>query len=59
MTVARSSSQAGCVHLRRWKIRRALKDAGVTEDELLESGREISKEVFRERYPDLAAKHGV
>jgi AbrB family looped-hinge helix DNA binding protein len=40
-------------------IRAALKDAGVTEEELLESGREIRKEIFRERYPDLAAKHGI
>ena len=40
-------------------ISKALQDAGVTEEELLESGREIRKEIFRERYPDLAAKHGI
>ena len=41
------------------ELRRALKDAGVTEEELIESGKEIRKEVFRETYPDLARKHGV
>jgi AbrB family looped-hinge helix DNA binding protein len=40
-------------------VRKALEDAGVTEEELLASGREIRKEIFRERYPDLAAKHGI
>ena len=40
-------------------IQRALEDAGVTEEELLESGRQIRDELFREKYPDLATKHGV
>jgi AbrB family looped-hinge helix DNA binding protein len=40
-------------------IQQALEEAGVTEEELLESGRQIRDELFRERYPDLAEKYGV
>lgn len=40
-------------------IQLALEEAGVTEEELLESGRQIRDELFRERYPDLAEKYGV
>ena len=40
-------------------IQQALEEAGVTEEELLESGRQIRDELFRERYPDLAKKYGV
>ena len=40
-------------------VQKAIADAGVTEEELLEGGRQVRKEIFRERYPDLAAKYGV
>jgi len=40
-------------------IQQALEEAGVTEEELLESGRQIRDELFREKYPDLAKKYGV
>ena len=35
------------------ELRRALKEAGVTEEELLESGREVRKELVREKWPHL------
>jgi AbrB family looped-hinge helix DNA binding protein len=41
------------------ELRRAIAESGVTEEELLESGRQIRDELFRERYPDLAEKYGV
>jgi bifunctional DNA-binding transcriptional regulator/antitoxin component of YhaV-PrlF toxin-antitoxin module len=41
------------------EISRALRDAGVTEKELLESGKEVRKELFRETYPALARKYGI
>jgi AbrB family looped-hinge helix DNA binding protein len=41
------------------EISRALKEAGVTEEEWMESGREIRKEIFRETYPELAEKYGI
>jgi AbrB family looped-hinge helix DNA binding protein len=41
------------------ELQRAIAESGVTEEELLEGGREIRKELFREKYPDLAAKHGI
>lgn len=40
-------------------IRKALHDAGVTEEELLEGGRRIREELFREKYPHLAEKYGI
>jgi AbrB family looped-hinge helix DNA binding protein len=40
-------------------IQQALEEAGVTEEELLESGRQIREELYREKYPDLAEKYGV
>jgi AbrB family looped-hinge helix DNA binding protein len=40
-------------------IQQALEEAGITEEELLESGRQIRDELFREKYPDLAEKYGV
>jgi len=40
-------------------VQKAIADAGVTEEELLEGGCQVRKEIFRERYPDLAAKYGV
>jgi hypothetical protein len=41
------------------ELHRALKEAGVTEEELIESGKEVRKELFRETYPNLARKYGV
>lgn len=40
-------------------LRRAIAESGVTEEEMLESGRQIRDEVFRERYPELAKKYGI
>ena len=40
-------------------IQQALEEAGVTEEELLESGRQVRDELFREKYPDLAEKYGI
>ena len=37
----------------------ALREAGVTEEEFLESGRQIRTELFRENFPELAKKYGV
>jgi bifunctional DNA-binding transcriptional regulator/antitoxin component of YhaV-PrlF toxin-antitoxin module len=41
------------------ELRRTVAESGVSEAELLESGRQIRKKVFRERYPQLAEKYGV
>ena len=41
------------------ELRRAIAESGVTEEEMLESGRQIRDELFREKYPDLAKKHGI
>ena len=41
------------------ELQRAIAESGMTEKELLESGREIRDELFREKYPDLARKHGI
>ena len=41
------------------ELQRAIAESGVTEKELLESGRQIRDELFREKYPDLARKHGI
>ena len=40
-------------------ISKALHEVGVTEADLLEGGKQVRDELFRERYPDLAAKYGV
>ncbi len=40
-------------------LQQAFVESGVTEKELLESGREVRDELFREKYPDLARKHGI
>ena len=55
--VLRSSRKAALDALK--EISRALREAGVTLEELQESGRQVRKEIFRERYPELAKKHGV
>ena len=39
------------------ELRKAIAESGVTEKELLESGRQIRDELFREKYPQLAKKH--
>jgi bifunctional DNA-binding transcriptional regulator/antitoxin component of YhaV-PrlF toxin-antitoxin module len=41
------------------EVRRALAESGVTEEELLEGGRQVRKELFREKYPELAAKYRI
>ncbi len=41
------------------RLRRAIRESGVTEEDLLESGRQVREELFRERYPDLAKKYGI
>ena len=41
------------------ELRRAIAESGVTEEELLESGRQIRDDLFREKYPDLAKKYGI
>ena len=41
------------------EFRRAIAESGVTEDELLESGREVRRALFRETYPDLARQYGI
>lgn len=40
-------------------IRQAFAESGITERELLEGGRQVRDELFRERYPDLAKKRGI
>jgi AbrB family looped-hinge helix DNA binding protein len=40
-------------------VQKAVAESGVTEEELLESGRQIRKELFRENYPYLAKKYGI
>lgn len=40
-------------------VRRGLAESGVSLEELLESGRQIRDELFRENYPDLAEKYGI
>ncbi len=41
------------------EIRRAIAESEVSEKELLEGGRRVRDELFREKYPKLAKKHGV
>lgn len=41
------------------EFRRAIAESGVTEEELLEGGRQVREELFREKYPHLARKHGI
>jgi AbrB family looped-hinge helix DNA binding protein len=41
------------------ELRRAIAQSGVSEKEMLDGLRDIRKELFREKYPDLAAKHGI
>ena len=55
--IARPRQAAALDALR--ELQRAFADSGVTEKELLESGREIRDELFREKYPELARKHGI
>ncbi len=55
--IARPRQAAALDALR--ELQRAFADSGVTEKELLESGRQIRDELFREKYPELARKHGI
>ena len=55
--IARPGQAAALDALR--ALQQAFADSGVTEKELLESGRQIRDELFREKYPDLARKHGI
>jgi AbrB family looped-hinge helix DNA binding protein len=41
------------------ELQRAFAAAGLSEEEWLADLKTIRKEVFRERYPELAAKHGI
>src|SRR3990170_4015893 len=55
--IARPSRQLALEALR--AIQQAFAESGITEEELLESGRQIRDELFRENYPDLAKKYGI
>ena len=55
--IARPRQAAALNALR--ELQRAIAESGVTEKELLKSGRQIRDELFREKYPDLARKHGI
>jgi len=55
--VVRARRQAALEALR--ALQRAMEESGVTEEELLESGRQVRDEIFRERYPELAKKYGL
>jgi AbrB family looped-hinge helix DNA binding protein len=41
------------------EIRKAFAESDVTLEELLESGRQVRKEIFRETYPELAEKYDI
>ncbi len=41
------------------ELRRAIAEAGVSEEDMLESARQVRDELFREKYPELAKKHGI
>jgi len=41
------------------QVSHALRERGVSLEDLLEDEEEIRKEVFRERYPDLAKKYDL
>ena len=55
--VVRPGRQAALDALR--AIQQAFAESGITEEELLESGRRVRDELFREQYPDLAKKYGI
>ena len=55
--VARPGRQAALDALE--ALRKAFAESGVTEQEMLASGRKIRDELFREKYPDLAKKYGI
>ena len=40
-------------------IQQALAESGITEEELLESGRQVREELVREKWPHLFPSHGV
>jgi len=41
------------------ELQRAVHDSGVTLEELLEGGRQVRQEIFRETYPELAEKYDL
>jgi AbrB family looped-hinge helix DNA binding protein len=41
------------------ELQKAVKASGVSLEELLEGGREVRKEIFRETYPELAKKYDL
>jgi AbrB family looped-hinge helix DNA binding protein len=41
------------------QVGHALRERGMSLEELLEDGEEIREEVFKERYPDLAEKYDL
>ena len=40
------------------EVRRAIRESGVTLEELVDGGREVREELFKEKYPELADKYG-
>ena len=40
-------------------LQQALAESGITEEELLESGRQVREELVREKWPHLFPSHGV
>lgn len=41
------------------ELQRAVRESGVTLEELLEGGRQVREEIFRETYPELAKKYDL
>jgi AbrB family looped-hinge helix DNA binding protein len=41
------------------ELQKAIAASGITEEEWMESARQIEAELFRRDYPKLAAKHGI
>jgi len=41
------------------ELQRAVRESGVTLEELQEGGRQVRKELFREHYPELARKYDI
>jgi AbrB family looped-hinge helix DNA binding protein len=41
------------------ELQRAIRESGVTLEELIEGGKQVRKELFREYYPELAREYDV
>jgi len=41
------------------ELQKAIAESGVTEEEWMESARQIEVELFRRDYPEIAAKYGI